>query len=911
MNKRNAPEPVPDRLELERRIQRRVIGFLLFPLSVFPLLSILTYNWRDISWLNSPPLNPTSNMIGMTGAWSVFIGYSYVGLALWAVPFFVILFGILMVTGRLIHAARRIVWVLLFIAALACMLQLGSETALKGVLLENNMYPNAGGMLGYYVMTRFLIRWVSPVGGGTLMLCIMIFSLFMIVGATSLLRLLGFFSEWMISRRRDAEEGEDADPEDSPERRQLQRKESREAAAAARIAAKEVLRQEREKQRLLKNAEAEKNRALKQQDLRRKEESAVPPKDSGLHVERIRRQADAARRAAAALASDTALPRGKTPVPAVMPDVTALPQIARKSSVPPPAATPAAMPAVSPAAPSAAQPAVAEKFKISETKAVATVKPAVNYMLPPIELLDPIPTDKADYGRVEDMAQELITVLNHFKIPAKVVGIRPGPVVTQYEIEPAPHIRVERIGALSNNLKMSLAAVSLRVEAPIPGRKAVGIEIPNKRARSVTLRSIIESETWQNNDMELPLAVGQNVSGDDFVCDLVKAPHMLVAGSTGSGKSVCLNAFLCGLLMSRTPEQLKLILIDPKRVEFVAYNDLPHLLVPVINDINKVIFGLKWAVSEMDKRYRLLQKFGSKNIVDYNSRSIVQETDLFEGAVDSSDDDPLKLPYIVIVIDEVADIMSAAGKEVEPVISRLCALSRAVGIHMILATQRPSVNIITGTIKANIPGRIAFKVAQSIDSRTILDSPGAENLIGSGDMLFLQSGSDLLRAQGAWVNGGEVHRIVSYVKERYAPIYDKKLSSRLERIKESNPDDIMNEDEQDEPEESKAAVQEERRNDELDQLFNEAIEMIRVHKRVSGELIRRKLKVGYSRANMVLDLLEERGVISSIGVGNTREILIDMEQPLPGAGTMQSAASPDDETEPPDQGDPDGKYPVE
>jgi len=902
MNKRNSPEPVPDRLELERRIQRRVIGFLLFPLSVFPLLSILTYNWRDISWLNSPPLNPTSNMIGLTGAWSVFIGYSYVGLALWAVPFFVILFGILMVTGRLIHAARRIVWVLLFIAALACMLQLGSETALKGVLLDNNMYPNAGGMLGYYVMTRLLIRWVSPVGGGILMLCIMIFSLFMIVGAQCVITLLGFFSDWVMARQRS--EGEAADAAESPERRILERKEAREAAKAARIAAKEVRREEREKQRLLKKAEAERSRTLKPQEPT-KRDPVFQQNDSGLHVERIRRQAEAARRAASAAADiSTPPPRGRTPAPAVLPPVSTLPTAARKLSAPPP--------------PSVVQPAKAEEAaqgaappKSDQPKAAAAVaRSPVNYMLPPIELLDPIPTDKADYGRVEDMAQELITVLNHFKIPAKVVGIRPGPVVTQYEIEPAPHIKVERIGALSNNLKMSLAAVSLRVEAPIPGRKAVGIEIPNKRARAVTLRSIIESETWQTNSMELPLAVGQNVSGDDFVYDLVKAPHMLVAGSTGSGKSVCLNAFLCGLLMSRTPEQLKLILIDPKRVEFVAYNDLPHLLVPVINDINKVIFGLKWAVSEMDKRYRLLQKVGSKNIVDYNSRTIVQETDLFEGAVAGSDDDPLKLPYIVIVIDEVADIMSAAGKEVEPVISRLCALSRAVGIHMILATQRPSVNIITGTIKANIPGRIAFKVAQSIDSRTILDSPGAENLIGSGDMLFLQSGADLLRAQGAWVSGNEVQRIVSYVKERYAPIYDKKLSSRLDKIKESNPDDIMNEDEQDEPEESRAAVQEERRNDELEQLFNDAIEMIRVHKRVSGELLRRKLKVGYSRANMVLDLLEERGVISSIGVGNSREILIDMEQPLPGAGTMQRAAS-SAETEPSVQSDLNGEFPDE
>ena len=446
------------------------------------------------------------------------------------------------------------------------------------------------------------------------------------------------------------------------------------------------------------------------------------------------------------------------------------------------------------------------------------------------------------------------------------------------------HIRVERISGLSNNLMMSLAAASLRVEAPIPGKKAVGIEIPNKKARSVTFRSIIEGSVWQNNKMQIPLAVGKNVAGEDFIFDLAKAPHMLVAGSTGSGKSVCLNAFLCGLLMSRTPDELKLILIDPKRVEFVSYNDLPHLLVPVINDPNKVVFGLKWAVSEMDKRYRLLQKVGARNIVDYNNRPIVQEADLFEGTVEKKNDEPAKLPYIVIIIDEVADIMNAAGKEVEPIINRLCALSRAVGIHMILATQRPSVDVITGTIKANIPGRIAFKVSQSNDSRTILDSPGAENLIGSGDMLFLQSGSDLLRAQGAWVNGMEVNRIVSYVKERHAPIYDEKLSNRLDKIKEADPDDIMKDDEPETPKPSKAALQQEKREGELEDLYRDAIEMIRVHKRVSGELVRRKLKVGYSRANTIIDMLEERGVVSPMDGSSAREILVDLDQPLPGEG---------------------------
>jgi len=857
-----------ERIEWERRIKMQVVGFLLLPLSIFPLLSLLTYDWRDISWLHSPPLSPVSNWIGPVGAWSVFVGYSFIGIALWAVPFFVILFGLLLITRRMNCALLKLLWVSLFVVALACVLQLGSEGMFKDLIRALNISPNAGGMAGYWIMTRALTRWISPVGSGILMLCLMIFAMYMIIGTSNFVSLVMWVADRFSTQNGEAD-GEfvvSASKDGSVKDKEA----TREAAKAAAAAAKAARREEREEQRRLKKEAAEEERrrrdelreAKKQEKIRVKEESRKVGQMS--EIERIRLQADRVRRAAmeAQLMERTA--GAKTP------------------SVP---AKPAPVKSVA-ESPSAAAVTTTKRDAGNVAKqSVAPEKEAkseVNYMLPPVDLLDPLPSDKADHGSVEDTANDLVTALNHFKIPAEVVGIKPGPVVTQYEIQPAPHIRVERIVNLTNNLKMSLAAASLRVEAPIPGKKAVGIEIPNKKARSVTFRSIVESEEWQKNRMNIPLALGKLVSGENFVYDLTKAPHMLVAGSTGSGKSVCLNAFLCGILMSRTPEQLKLILIDPKRVEFVAYNDLPHLLVPVINDPNKVVFGLKWALSEMDKRYRLLQKVRARNIVDYNNRPVVRETDLFDGDVDDNSGDPEKLPYIVIVIDEVADIMSAAGKEVEPVINRLCALSRAVGIHMILATQRPSVDVITGTIKANIPGRIAFKVSQSNDSRTILDSPGAENLIGSGDMLFLQSGSDLLRVQGAWVTPLEVNRIVSYVKERHAPIYDEKLSNRLEKIKEADPEDIMNEDEDVVETESKAAVQQEKRESELEELYNDAIEMIRVHKRVSGELVRRKLKVGYSRANTILDMLEERGIVSPLSDTNTREILMDLNQPAPG-----------------------------
>ncbi len=870
-----------DRSEWDRQMRLRIIGLFLLPLSVFPLLSILTYNWRDISWLNSPPLDPCFNWIGPVGAWSVFLGYSYIGLALWIVPVIVIVFGLLMTAGKMIYISRKLAWGLLFIFSLSCVLQLGGDGALKSVLQEINIY-NAGGMIGYWLMTCLLTKWISPVGSGILILCVMAFSLVMIVGVRNIFHLFTWCSERVFAVDRESDSlGKKSPSERGQNPADLQT--TRDIAKAASTDAKEARRIEREEQRVLKKAAAEKKRQQKiedksikkQQQLKRKEEGRLLRQAS--EIDRIRRLADNAKKDAVAAMQH--IPVAEKPSqPVLSSTATARVDVSQRSKQQP--RTTVATPAT----------------RQNKTEgAPASAKKIINYMLPPIDLLDPIPDDKADYGGVEEMAQELVNVLNHFKIPSKIIGIKPGPVVTQYELQPAPHIRVERIASLSNNLKMSLAAASLRVEAPIPGKKAVGIEIPNKKARSVTFRSIIESNAWQNNKMQIPLAVGKNVSGDDFVYDLAKAPHMLVAGATGSGKSVCLNAFLCGLLMCRTPDELKLILIDPKRVEFVAYNDLPHLLVPVINDPNKVVFGLKWAVSEMEKRYRLLQKVGAKNIVDYNSRPIVQEADLFEGTIESKSREPAKLPYIVIVIDEVADIINAAGKEVEPVINRLCALSRAVGIHMILATQRPSVDVITGTIKANIPGRIAFKVSQSNDSRTILDTTGAENLIGSGDMLFLQSGSDPLRAQGAWVNGKEVNRIVNYVKERHAPIYDEKFSNRLDKIKEADPEDIMMDDEPEVSIESKSALQQEKREDELEALYKDAIAMIRVHKRVSGELVRRKLKVGYSRANTIIDMLEERGIVSTMDGSNAREILIDLEQPAPGEGDLNVELS--EETE--------------
>jgi len=851
----------------------------------------MTYNWRDISWLNAPPFDPPANLIGIVGAWSVFIGYSLMGLTVWLIPIFALLISGMLLYGKIVRIGRRAVWMFLFMIALCCLVQLGSATVFDGVLEKLNLKPNAGGAIGYWLMTRLLARWFSPFGGGMLMLSIMLFSLVMGIGLRTLFAGLGRLTGWWETRqsaRAAAGEPDFADPLPAEadgltprERERAQRQAIRDAARRAKEEARQAREEERRRESEAREEERRRKREAKEEQARLREEE-----ERGAHDEvssflretdQIRRRAEAARQAAEA---ERGRPREvleeSRPAP-----VEALPPPSRRSA-PAPAAV-------------EAPPAVAE-----------TPQSLSDYPLPSVELLNPVPKGTADHGNIEETSNVLVETLRQFNVPVEVIGTTPGPVVTQYELRPAPNIKVERIASLTANLQMALEATSLRVQAPIPGKNAVGIEIPNRRARPVTFREVVEGEAWRHCKLEVPLVLGKDVAGNDLIYDLAKAPHLLVAGATGSGKSVCLNAILNGFLMSRTPEQLRLILVDPKRVEFTCYNDLPHLLVPVINDPKKVAFGLRWAITEMEKRYRLLQKVGCRNIVAFNNRQVAKQEELFDesGAAVKpapSDDVPARLPYIVIVVDEVADIMLAVGKEVEPAISRLTSLSRAVGIHLILATQRPSVDVITGTIKANIPGRIAFKVSQANDSRTILDSPGAEELIGKGDMLFLKEGSQLMRAQGAWVGDDEIARVVAFVKEHCRPCYDQTLIGRLDKIKESDPDAAMEEDEE-EVGEAEAPAEE---GDADDVMMPNALEVIRMTRRASTTMLQRRLGIGYTRAARLMDTLEARGVVGPQVGSGTREILVDLDNEIPAnpgfsdkeAGEIPAAEMPEENDE--------------
>jgi len=503
--------------------------------------------------------------------------------------------------------------------------------------------------------------------------------------------------------------------------------------------------------------------------------------------------------------------------------------------------------------------------RASSTAATAEDATERRYELPPLSVLERAPASKRDGVRAdtETTSRILVGTLAEFGIEAEVTNVEVGPVVTRYELLPAAGVRVERIAGLSNNLALSLKATSVRVQAPIPGKGVVGIEVPNTVSKTVYLLEVLEGKAWRESRARLPLILGQDVGGSDIIGDLTAMPHLLIAGATGSGKTVCMNSILAGLLMSRSPEELRLLLVDPKIVEFAAYNNLPHLVVPVVTDPHKVALGLRWAINEMERRYKLFARAGVRNIESYNGREIVRQTDLFgEEPAASGEDSPERLPYVVVVIDELADLMLAAQAEIENCVARLAQLSRAVGIHMIIATQRPSVNVITGTIKANFPARIAFQVAQRVDSRTILDTIGADKLLGRGDMLYLPPGSSkLVRAQGAMTSDQDVRRITDFIRNQAEPEYELEIKEKLDKSSGQETADV--DDGSDE------------------ELIGKAVDIIRETRRASTSSLQRRLRIGYTRAARIIDVLEERGILGPPRGAEPREILIDLDGDIP------------------------------
>ena len=503
-----------------------------------------------------------------------------------------------------------------------------------------------------------------------------------------------------------------------------------------------------------------------------------------------------------------------------------------------------------------------EQFKLPEV--------GEGYKLPPVELLDPSEGEQFKIDKETLHANSLILQkkLEDFGVAGEVVAVRPGPVITMYEFKPAAGVKVRRIVLLADDLAMALRAVSVRILAPIPGESVVGIEIPNPRRETVRLREVIESEGYRNSDSKLTLALGKDIGGTPFTTDLAKMPHLLVAGATGTGKSVSINAMILSILYKSSPQDVKFIMVDPKMLELTMYEEIPHLLVPVVTDPKKAAAALFWAMDEMDRRYRLMRDKGARNLDNYNrtlekeagnKKAVIDLTEP-EGSADSiaigadlSKDGPLiheRLPRIVIIIDELADLMLTVGRDIEEYITRLAQKARAAGIHLILATQRPSVDVITGLIKANFPARISFQVTTRVDSRTILDSMGGEKLLGNGDLLFLPPGTArLIRVHGAFVSDQEVRKVMKFIKQQGQPNYRPEVLEAKREV------------------EAAAAADEE-----YDEMYDQAVAIVTETQQASISMVQRRLRVGYNRAARMIERMERDGVVGPAEGAKPREV---------------------------------------
>ncbi|MET0779195.1 MAG: DNA translocase FtsK 4TM domain-containing protein [Candidatus Saccharimonadales bacterium] len=501
--------------------------------------------------------------------------------------------------------------------------------------------------------------------------------------------------------------------------------------------------------------------------------------------------------------------------------------------------------------------AAAERVSPAEDHSALTTASDPNWKFPGLNLLD-AKQDKADAGDVEGNAKAIKETFSNFNIDVEMEGANVGPRVTQYTLKPPVGVKLTKITALENNLALDLAAHSIRMEAPIPGKRAVGIEVPNVKSATVRLRSLFESQDWNEIKGPLGFGIGRDIAGKPVVADLAKMPHLLVAGQTGSGKSVMVNTILTSLLYRNSPSDLKLILVDPKQVEMKPYDDIPHLLTPVITEPEKCISALKWAVAEMERRYKALADVSKRNIAEYN---LVKKE---EG-----------MPYIVIVIDELADLMMMAARDVEALIVRIAQKARAVGIHLVLATQRPSVDVITGLIKANVPARIAFTTASQVDSRTIIDQMGSEKLLGMGDMLLLTADMPKpRRVQGAFISDEETNKVTDFIRMQRPPQYDDEIISQPVQLNGkggvvASMDGGMDGD---------------------DDMFRDAVRCVIEGRKASTSLLQRRLRIGYGRAARLIETMEEQGIVGPADGARPREVLVSSLEEVFGAGAAAPAA---------------------
>ena len=799
-----------------------VFALILLGVGTLLFLALISYTPKDVpSWIwfsqVSSPNRPAQNFIGPFGA--IIAGFSYMMLGAASYLLAVVLLGF--GGAKLFHAklrvAPRIGWIALFIVSGACLLQLQTQH-LQGWRTLFNI-PGPGGWIGYFIGKKMLLTWMGSVGSMILLAGVYVSSLILMTGlrpihivrqsVAGIRQGMVSLREWQLKRR------------------------LRKSDLKGRL---EISQQELAKQQRVIEKQLKKRGA----PVSEPSAAVIPPEELA-----------------------------NRPKPKVV-DTTALPDEPAKK-----------------------KPSLAE-LRGAETKAKApaglTSKTwdAENYTLPGIDLLDVHDTEgrtAVDPAELEQIQQVLIETLGQFGIAVAAGDITKGPTITRYEVYPAKGVRVDKIVALERDLARATRAERINILAPIPGKDTVGIELANTRKVKVTLRELLQSADWEEAraKSKLPLALGKDVYGKTIIADLAQMPHLLVAGTTGSGKSVCINALVASMIFRFTPEELRFIMIDPKVVEMQMYNALPHLAFPVVTDPKKVLLALRWVIDEMEKRYKIFAHAGVRNITSFNGRPAkktqkeLDEAGEADGGRSSSDaglagarpsseikvpreDElviPERMPYIVIIIDELADLMQTAPADVESAIARITQMARAAGIHLIVATQTPRADVITGVIKANIPSRIAFQVASKIDSRVILDENGADRLLGQGDMLYLPpSTSRLIRAQGVLVTDEEIHRLVEFVSAQSPPTFDVAMQDKLQLSSTGTEEDVTDEDEE---------------------LVEKCLEIIRQEKRASTSLLQRRLRLGYTRAARIVDILEQRGILGPGEGAKPREILVDLD----------------------------------
>lgn len=858
-----------------------VFGVALLAAALLLLAAQLSFDPGDLPFVRQPAHDPAHNWIGPFGAYLAYFFFHLVGLTAYLVPLAIALFGVAFLVGWPGHFRARpwrvLGWLALLVFSVSGLLHLANDTEDMARLRDALNAPSLGGRAGWLLYKAQF----GPYATGFFLLgqagATIVYASLLLV---SVMFLTDFHLATLIARWRERRDAELANL--PPAERELRRR------------ARELEKKKRE-------LEAEVEEAADGQGLGLDGKPLPPPEVRDLSVPQLKPGQKGRAPGEAAEAAPAASP-AKEPEPADEEVVIATGrEVGRATSADilgkPVTAPPAAAPSESPDAPPVKPPPSPKIYdhsgalKRKPRKPMTVAQPAVigNYQLPPLTLLQlPDTTVKPTESKEELMANARLMqqTLAQFDITITPGDITKGPTFTRYELHPAPGVKLERIVALTNNLAAALKAERIHILAPVPGKGSVGIEVPNPVKTKVIMRDLLESDEWRNTKCRIPIALGKDVYGHPIIQDLAEMPHLLIAGSTGSGKSVCINSVIASLLYRFGPDQLRFVMIDPKVVELQHYNVLPHLVVPVVTDPKKVVLALRWVVNEMEKRYQIFARVGVRNIKSFNERpkgkplppaepelpltakkeKVEAGADGFAVEVDEEivvprEDDiviPEKLSYIVVVVDELADLMLVAPADVEMAIARITQMARAAGIHVIVATQRPSVDVITGVIKANIPARIAFQVASRVDSRTILDAMGADKLLGKGDLLFLPPGSaKLLRCQGALITDHEIQGIVDFIAKQGKPNYEVEITQQLTRREdEGGGDEESGEDES---------------------LIEQCIEVIRSEQKASTSLLQRRLGLGYGRAARIMDVLEDRGIIGPANGAKPRDILMDLD----------------------------------